>query len=154
VFFFSALYSMSAGLYGGGGAGSAPSSLSATPTTLGVAASQAQSLGLNPSSKYHLALMLQYRYFVQNQPCTSSRKKVTFSWSVFGSWSARKLNYNSWYCNSCNQCNGTGMMPERVITRLGFVILPRSISYEVLTIIFQLTPFPFYPDTVFVSFQL
>jgi hypothetical protein len=50
---------MSAGLYGGGGypglpvssTTAPPSSHTNTPTTLGVAASQAQSLGINPSSK-------------------------------------------------------------------------------------------------------
>jgi hypothetical protein len=56
--FFPALYNMSAGLYGGGGyprlaasSTASPSSHTTTPTTLGVAASQAQSLGINPSSK-------------------------------------------------------------------------------------------------------
>lgn len=54
------LYNMSAGLYGGGVGGAGFSGLPAstatptphttTPTTLGLAASQAQSLGLNPSS--------------------------------------------------------------------------------------------------------
>jgi hypothetical protein len=58
---FSALYNMSAGLYGGGGGGAGFSGLpdssatttshTTTPTTLGLAASQAQSLGINPSSK-------------------------------------------------------------------------------------------------------
>jgi hypothetical protein len=60
IFVFSALYNMSAGLYGGGGysglpassTSAPPSSHTTTPTTLGVAASQAQSLGINPSSKF------------------------------------------------------------------------------------------------------